>query len=129
MNKKSNKKIWVIIIFIIALIMIIIPKGKEKTEIKKSGTFRIISSTSTSTMDNEIIKYGKKNGIKVEIEHYGDLEIVDILNSNAKDYDAVWISNSIWLYMLDNTNQKIGEQPTKPMDFLVSLGNTKNPTW
>lgn len=104
MNKKNNKKTWIVIIFIIALIMIITSRGEKNEETKKSGTFRIISSTSTSTMDNEIKKYGKKNGIKVEIEHYGDLEIVDILNSNAKDYDAVWISNSIWLYMLDNSN-------------------------
>ena len=104
MNKKNNKKTWVVIIFIIALIMIITSRGEKNEETKKSGTFKIISSTSTSKMDNELIKYGKKNGIKVEIEHYGDLEIVDILNSNAKDYDAVWISNSIWLYMLDNSN-------------------------
>lgn len=64
--------------------------------------FRIISSTSTSKMDQSIIKYGKKNGIKVHIDHYGDLEIVDMLNNNSSDYDAVWISNSLWLYMLDN---------------------------
>lgn len=64
--------------------------------------FRIIASTSTQKMDSNIIKYGKKNGIKVEIEHYGDLEIVDILNNDSSYYDAVWISNSIWLYMLDN---------------------------
>lgn len=104
MNKKNNKKTWIIIIFIIALIMIFSNRGEEKEKIKSDGVFRIISSTSTSAMDKDIIKYGKKNGIKVEIEHYGDLEIVDILNTNPKDYDAVWISNSIWLYMLDNTN-------------------------
>ena len=69
-----------------------------------NDTFRIIASTSTKKMDEHLIKYGKKNGIDVEIEHYGDLEIVNILNSNSKKYDAVWISNSIWLYQLDNSN-------------------------
>ena len=69
-----------------------------------SDTFKIIASTSTKKMDDELIKYGRKNHIKVEIEHYGDLEIVDILNADSKDYDAVWISNSLWLYMLDNTS-------------------------
>ena len=67
------------------------------------NTFKIIASTSTSPMDEEIISYGKKNNINIEIEHHGDLEIVDILNKNSTNYDAVWISNSIWLYMLDNT--------------------------
>ena len=65
--------------------------------------FRIIASTSTKEMDEQLIKYGKKNHINVEIEHYGDLEIVDILNAGSKDYDAVWISNSIWLYQLNNS--------------------------
>ena len=65
--------------------------------------FRIISSTSTAKLDDEIIKYGQENGIDIEIEHYGDLEIVDILNEDSSTYDAVWISDSIWLYMLDNS--------------------------
>ena len=64
--------------------------------------FTIISSPTTKTIDDEIIKFGKKNGVKIKIEHNADLEIVDKLNTNSKEYDAVWISNSIWLYMLDN---------------------------
>ena len=27
--------------------------------------------------------------------------MMDVLNSNSEEYDAVWASNSIWLYMLD----------------------------
>ena len=70
---------------------------------KNDNVFTIISSASTKKMDENIIKYGKRNGIKVNIEHYGDLEIIEKLNSDSKPYDAVWISNSIWLYMLDNS--------------------------
>ena len=104
--KKNNPKIlkWIFIL-IIGLILINSCDSEEKEKPKKSkNTFTIISSTSTSTLDEEIKKYGKENKINIEIEHYGDLEIVDILNNNSKDYDAVWISNSIWLYMLENSN-------------------------
>lgn len=65
--------------------------------------FRILASTSTEKMDKHLIEYGKKNNIDIEIEHYGDLEIVDILNAGSEEYDAVWISNSIWLYQLNNS--------------------------
>lgn len=104
-NGKSKILGKIFLIFMIFLIL----KGcgvfnEEKKQINTKNTFRIISSTSTSALDSEIKKYGKENKINVEIEHYGDLEIVDILNSDSKDYDAVWISNSIWLYALDNTN-------------------------
>ena len=103
-NKKNNV---ILIIFALFLFTWLLSKGdydepEEKTTNDKY--FTIIASQSTKKMDENIIKYGKKKGIKVNIEHYGDLEIVDILNTNPKKYDAVWISNSIWLYMLDNSN-------------------------
>lgn len=105
--KKNKSGIFpaLFIIFIFLIIINIFNKsdGLDFNILKSKNTFKIISSTSTSAMDDELIKYGKKNDIKVEIEHYGDLEIVDMLNTNSSDYDAVWISNSIWLYMLDNS--------------------------
>ena len=112
MRKKNNgcAKVFIIIIAFILITQFINNislnfNDDDDSEVVKrnDNVFRIIASTSTEKMDNNIIKYGKKNGIKVEIEHYGDLEIVDILNSNPKQYDAVWISNSLWLYMLDNS--------------------------
>ena len=110
MNGNERKKGKGALIFCLILIGYFIIKGLSGTDIdtnnsivKNDGTFRILASTSTEKMDDNLIKYGRKKGIKVEIEHYGDLEIVDILNTDSSSYDAVWISNSIWLYMLDNT--------------------------
>ena len=109
MKRKSNDSSlgkWIAIVFGLYLLISIIPNFSDNDTNDNSKYdskyFRIISSTSTSMMDDNIIAYGKKKGIKVTIDHYGDLEIVDILNSNSTDYDAVWISNSLWLYMLDN---------------------------
>ena len=106
-NKKNNR-IVIIIFLIFIFLKVIVPALEEdnsntNTISYDDKVFRIIASTSTEKMDDVLIKYGKKKGIKVEIEHYGDLEIVDILNTNSKPYDAVWISNSLWLYMLDNS--------------------------
>ena len=107
MAKKKKKNGLGIVIFIfmgyIFLSSILSSIGEIATNINEDKIFRIISSTSTSKMDDNLIKYGKKHGIKVQIEHYGDLEIVDILNDDSTKYDAVWISNSLWLYMLDNS--------------------------
>lgn len=107
MKKENSKTITWIILVLIGFMLLKSCNTKEITEEdpkKSKDTFTIISSTSTSALDAEIKKYGKENKINIEIEHYGDLEIVDILNNNSKDYDAVWISNSIWLYMLENQN-------------------------
>ena len=107
-GNKNKNRIGIIIIFILLFIRFCAPlfasdDTTNNVTKRDDKTFRIIASTSTSKMDDKIIKYGKKNGIKVDIEHYGDLEIVDKLNDDSSPYDAVWISNSLWLYMLDNT--------------------------
>lgn len=97
---KKTRWIWIVLIFIF---LVYACSDKDSDFGSSKDTFNIIASTSTRAMDNDIISFGKKNGIDINIDHYGDLEIVDILNSNSKEYDAVWISNSIWLYMLDNS--------------------------
>lgn len=108
--KKNNNKLSTFLYIFVGILIISYLKSctyGDNVDLEKiiyDDTFKIISSTSTSSMDEEIIAYGKKKKINIEIEHHGDLEIVDILNNNSKDYDAVWISNSIWLYMLDNSN-------------------------
>ena len=78
--------------------------GSKINDHFENKTFHIIASTSVEKMEDTIKKYAKKEKIDVEIDYYGDLEIVSMLNENSKDYDAVWISNSLWLYMLDNSN-------------------------
>ncbi len=109
MNSNNNKGKGILIIFICLLLFWMFTgdndtdNNTENKVVRNDNVFRIISSTSTEKMDEKLIKYGKKNGIKIEIEHYGDLEIVDILNNDSTPYDAVWISNSLWLYMLDNS--------------------------
>ena len=103
-NGFRNIIIVVVVIYAISVFASIIDFDSDNFQYKNEDEiFRIISSTSTSKLDEEIIDYGEKIGIDVEIEHYGDLEIVDILNEDSSKYDAVWISNSIWLYMLDNS--------------------------
>lgn len=106
MNNKGYKYI-IIAIVVLLIFWIYIANVEDKDNpisFLNKDTFRIIASTSTKPMDDEIIKYGKENGIDIVVEHYGDLEIVDMLNDKSSNYDAVWLSNSLWLYMLDNTN-------------------------
>ena len=107
MNRNNKQSSSTVIVFIFIIVLYIVANNIEgilNDNLKDKKTFNIIASTSTEKMDNDLINYAKKNGIKVNIDHYGDLEIVDILNENNGNYDAVWISNSIWLYQLDNSN-------------------------
>ena len=68
-----------------------------------SGEFKIISSTENKDLENVIQNYARKNDIDLSIEYAGTIDIMDKLNSGEK-FDAVWTSNSIWLYMLNNSS-------------------------
>ena len=105
-RKKNNPLIFWIVMFVLFMGYLLFgdsDDGGIVQQLTNKDTFKILASTSVSSMDKSLVDYGKKNGFNVEIEHYGDLEIVDILNDDSSDYDAVWLSNSIWLYMLNNS--------------------------
>ena len=114
MNKEISKideltKYVIAVFFIIAVgICISIIKGGEDVgnifvgDKKNPNTLYILSSYENKSMEDVIKKHARKNGKNVDFKYMGDLDIVDELNYNSKSYDAIWISNSMWLYMLDN---------------------------
>ena len=100
MNKKSSIG-WIIgVIIIIIIFWVTIFSLFDK--IFSNNSFKILASTSIKEMEADLKSFAKKNNIDLEIDYYGDLEIVNILNDNSKNYSAVWLSNSLWLYMLNN---------------------------
>ena len=69
----------------------------------ETATFKIISSSENEDLDTELKEFADSKNVNLEIEYAGTLEIMDRLNSGEK-FDAVWTSNSIWIYMLDNVS-------------------------
>lgn len=76
--------------------------GSIFNSIRPKDSLVILSSYENKSVESSVKKYAKSEHIKVTFKYMGDLDIVDTLNKDSKDYDAVWISNSMWLYMLDN---------------------------
>ena len=105
MNKNKKSKDIILPILVVLFFIFIWPKVigcSDDPGIFTKDKFRILASTSTKMMEKDLNSFAKKNKIDLEIDYYGDLEIVNILNEDSKNYDAVWLSNSLWLYMLDN---------------------------
>ena len=75
----------------------------QSNYIYNNSTFKIISSQENKNLENIIKNYAYQKGYNVDIEYAGTLEIVQKLN-NGESYDGVWLSNSIWGYMLDGVS-------------------------
>ena len=105
-KKKSNYIIALVIIYFVLVYFFNVIS--DHVNIKNIGinkisdkTFKIISSTENKDIENILKKYAKENQIDLQIDYAGTIEIMDKLN-NGENYDAVWCSNSIWLYMLND---------------------------
>lgn len=95
----------------------------SSTNLKTNNTFKLISSTENKDIENELKKFAKDEGINLEIDYAGTIDIMQKLNK-GEEYDAVWASNSIWLYMLDSTKVKTSNSKSTSINPVV-FGITK----
>ena len=104
-SKNNNSLLWVfgIIIFLVIVYTALWGEDGVVTEAVNKNRIVVLSSYENKVNEDEIIKFARKNKVNVKFEYMGDLDIVSELNTNSSNYDAVWISNSMWLYMLNNS--------------------------
>ncbi len=105
MGENTKKLITIAIILFVFICIVATEFTSNVTSINhlikaKSNEFRLISSSENSDLENILKDFANKNDINLTIDYAGTIDIMDKLNSGA-EYDAVWTSNSIWLYMLD----------------------------
>lgn len=112
MKKKNDMTIGKLVGFIVAIMMIIMAINIFNTEKKgdnkwylgnsRSNSLKIISSSENKDLEHIVQEFAYRKGLDINIEYAGTLDIMQKLN-NGEDYDAVWLSNSIWMYMLDSS--------------------------
>lgn len=103
-KKKNNKKLFIVLLVILAIYIFKNIKVDDNNGITFTSNkdLNILSSYENADLEDNIKSYAKKKKINLKFTYMGDLDIVEELNVNYKNYDAVWIANSMWLYMLDN---------------------------
>lgn len=80
-------------------------------------TLNIIASQENEDLEEVIQNYAKTKNYDINIEYAGTLDVMEKLNS-GENYDAVWVSNSIWLYMLDD-NVKVSNSKYTSINPIV----------
>jgi len=91
-----------------------------------SSSLNIISSSENQDLEYIIQNFAYRKGLNVNIEYAGTLDIMQKLN-NGEEYDAVWLSNSIWMYMLDKNVKTINSKCTSinPVVFGITKSKAK----
>lgn len=79
--------------------------GRREPEPAGSSVFRIISGSENRDVENLLTQYARDNNISIQIDYAGTIDIMQLLNRDSSKYDACWLSNSIWLYMLNDSSK------------------------
>ena len=78
--------------------------GKNLIVTLTFDSFRILSSSENKDIEPIIKEYFNSKNIKVSIDYAGIIDIMDKINKN-ENYDAIWSSNSILLYMIEDSSK------------------------
>ena len=133
MNKNSNKHTGLTIFaFLIGFFILskLIDFFSEVSidDVEKAiygdSSLKIIASTENKDLEDVVLNFARNNNMRVSIDYAGTIEIMDKLNS-GENYDAVWTSNSIWLYMIDSSKVKIKNSKSTSVNPVV-FGITKS---
>lgn len=136
MDEDKQKKRTVIAIVAVFLILVIILMSiieeyideniieKANPKLAQKGTFHIIASSENADLEEIIQEYAKTKKYNIDIEYAGTIEIMEKINNKEK-YDAVWISNSIWLYMIDNGIKITNSKYTSINPVIFGITKTK----
>lgn len=133
-NKKRDKayEFAIIAVFLILMSVFLMIAESDSDDIKisnikqatsKNSTFKLISSTENKDLDKVLKDFAKSKNIDLEIDYAGTIDIMQKLNS-GEQYNGVWFSNSIWLYMLDSNKIKISNSKSTSINPVV-FGITK----
>ena len=77
-----------------------LPNNKQTAGLSNTN-FNILISAENKDLESIILKYAKSKNYKLNIDYADTIEIMGKIN-NGEKYDAIWISNSIWSYMIDS---------------------------
>ena len=90
-------------IFVIALLFLVFI-GSLDTLNKEAGyiKMKILVSEDNKDMESILKEYAYKNNVNLIIDYASDHEIIKMVNSKQDEYNAVFLSDSLWLNMLDN---------------------------
>ena len=77
------------------------PTADAPSSAASGPEFRIVSGSENQTLQPILERFGTQNGVRIRMEYRGSVDIMAMLESGAKEFDAVWPANSLWINLGD----------------------------
>ena len=124
MEKRKSSYSWIFILIIVYLLYSCLSNflisffDLNDNPTYSSKVFRLISISAKEVFDKDIKSIAKKKGFSIDIEYEDTLKITKRLNSGEM-FDAVWLSNSIWMYSLDSSKVRVSDTKSTSINPIV----------
>lgn len=100
------------------LLFILFPTAVQA---KGTRTFRLLTTPENELLVQYVERYCANKNVSCQVTYMGDIDCINELSVNSGDYDAVWLSNSMWLYRLDNTVSVTNSKSTGIVPIVVGV--------
>lgn len=113
-------------IFIVILLISSFTISCNNKQNAEDNAFRIISSYENKDLESIIMDFAKKEKINIKIEYDDTINITsNILNMKSENYDACFLTNSIWFSMINNSSLIKNSKPTSIIPVVFGVKRSK----
>lgn len=109
MNRRYRRHRWLLTLLAM-LPALAACGGAEQATAPESETLRIISGSENETLEPIIERFADDQGLTIDLDYAGSVDIMLALEAGAADYDAVWPANSMWIALGDTQRLVRSEQ-------------------
>ncbi|MEL7623872.1 MAG: hypothetical protein AAGU12_09815 [Clostridiales bacterium] len=115
-----------LIFFVILLtgLMLTAPEGTGSVAAERKGgdgEFSLLTTPENELLVKYIEEFCRGKKIDLNVAYMGDIDGINELNANSGQYDALWFSNSVWLYLLDSTVSVTDSKSTAIVPVVVGI--------
>ena len=93
------------LLLLLALLFMMTGCGQKEIQREDARTLRIVCCSENKELEPVLNSFAGERDVRLAVTYADTLDIIQMLNSGeASDYDAVWLSNSIWTSRLSNSS-------------------------
>lgn len=87
----------------------------------KAKEFKLLTTPENELLVKYVEDFCRQKKVKLAVTYMGDIDAINELSVNGSQYDAVWLSNSIWLYRLDGAVSVTDAKSTGIVPIVVGI--------
>ncbi|WP_024346682.1 hypothetical protein [Lacrimispora indolis] len=87
----------------------------------KSKGFRLLTTPENELLVKYVEDYCRQSSVDLSVTYMGDIDAINELSINSDRYDAVWLSNSMRLYRLDQSVSITDSKSTGIVPIIVGI--------